>query len=460
MIVFLTLLYAGIIGLLAKLKIIKWSAGWGLSIVGWATLLLVVLFIPMQWGAPSGAVNVYQDVVEVVPNVGGEVVSIEAEGMKLVKKGDPLFRIDPQPYQLVVDGLRAQLEDAIQNVGRLNAKLEAANATVAKTEADIELAKAEQEVALSRIDSASAALKEARGKKEKAESVVADLKTQVEAAERELDRLVTLNESNNVSESEVDRAKIQVTGLESQLNSAEVDVRVSEDTIHRFEADVATAETGARAADLRVKQLVETELPRVKANAKEAELAANSMIGNEHTTVAAVRAQLESAEYNLEETVVRAPSDGQVIGLTLAVGQRVTNMPMRAAMTFVPTGGLKVGVGIPQYALRHVEAGQEVEITFKLYPGQVFGATVQEVAPMNAQGQQQPTGVVMSTPGLGQSATPFGVRLKLNDEDLYEALPGGAIGTAAIYTSKVQMAHVIRRVMLRMDAWLNYIRPW
>ena len=39
------------------------------------------------------------------------------------------------------------------------------------------------------------------------------------------------------------------------------------------------------------------------------------------------------------------------------------------------------------------------------------------------------------------------------------SIPGGAVGTAAIYTDSVTATHVIRRVMMRMEAWMNYIKP-
>ena len=79
--------------------------------------------------APSGAVNVYQGVVEVIPNVAGEVVDVPVEGLKPLTEGDVLFRIDPVPYQATVDQLKAQLADTEQNVERLRASADAANAT-------------------------------------------------------------------------------------------------------------------------------------------------------------------------------------------------------------------------------------------------------------------------------------------------------------------------------------------
>lgn len=43
--------------------------------------------------------------------------------------------------------------------------------------------------------------------------------------------------------------------------------------------------------------------------------------------------------------------------------------------------------------------------------------------------------------------------------DIARRLPAGATGTAAIFTDHVKVAHIIRRVMLRMTAILSYVNP-
>jgi hypothetical protein len=54
---------------------------------------------------------------------------------------------------------------------------------------------------------------------------------------------------------------------------------------------------------------------------------------------------------------------------------------------------------------------------------------------------------------------PYGVLFKLDDADLDpKNLPGGAKGTVAIYTDTAKAAHLIRRIELRMNTWLNYVR--
>ena len=55
-----------------------------------------------------------------------------------------------------------------------------------------------------------------------------------------------------------------------------------------------------------------------------------------------------------------------------------------------------------------------------------------------------------------------GVVLKLTEdlENLPVRIEGGAIGTATVYTESAGFSHVIRKVMMRMEAWMNYINPY
>ena len=70
-------------------------------------VLFLVLFVPMQWGAPAGAVRTYHSVVEIVPNVSGEVSSVPVQPLVPLKQGDVLFTIDPIQYQAKVEQLEA-----------------------------------------------------------------------------------------------------------------------------------------------------------------------------------------------------------------------------------------------------------------------------------------------------------------------------------------------------------------
>jgi multidrug resistance efflux pump len=323
----------------------------------------------MQWGAPAGAVTLFQDVVEIVPNVSGEVIEVPARTLAPMKRGDVLFKIDPRPFQYTVDRLTAALSEAEKDIPQLKAALDSAKAAVSRATSERDRAKQEYE------------------------------------------RNVVLQEQGAAPEREVVRWRTAYETAEAAIRNAE-------------------------AGEERARLAYESD-----------------------TTVARVRAELNSAEFDLEETTVTAPADGFVIGLTLRPGQRVTNLPLRTWVAYVYQDQTHLLVGINHNLLRHVRPGQRAEVVLKLYPGKVFGATVDSIAHMTPQGQLQPSGLVPMAPIAGQLPAPYGVKLKL-DEELRELVPGGAVGTAAIYTDSVKATHLIRRIMMRMQAWLNYIIPW
>jgi hypothetical protein len=58
------------------------------------------------------------------------------------------------------------------------------------------------------------------------------------------------------------------------------------------------------------------------------------------------------------------------------------------------------------------------------------------------------------------ASAPFIVRVELDDGDLLNRLPAGSTGTGAIFTDAVKMTHIIRKVLLRQLAILNYVDPF
>lgn len=171
-----------------------------------------------------------------------------------------------------------------------------------------------------------------------------------------------------------------------------------------------------------------------------------------------LKAQLDGATWNLEKTVVRAPAVGFVTNVALRKGARVANLPLAPAMAFIDTSETIIGVEVSQINARYVRVGQPVEVTFKLRPGKIHTGTVEMILPAIATGQTQVSGTAAMPRNL--EAAPFAVRIRLDDAAFASRLPAGAIGTAAIFTDHVKVAHMIRRVILRQIAIVNYINPF
>lgn len=193
-----------------------------------------------------------------------------------------------------------------------------------------------------------------------------------------------------------------------------------------------------------------------KAEQERARLAYSSDINGENTTVARLRAELSDAEYNLEQTVTRAPGAGFVTQLALRPGLYVVPVPLRPAMVFVNTGkrDSEFAAAFQQNALQRVRAGDEAEIAFDAVPGRVFEGKVRLVQDAIATGQLQPTGNLLN---VDSSATGRAVAIiDIEDSMSGYQLPPGAAAQVAIYTHYWHHLSTIRKILLRMRSWENY----
>src|SRR5262249_59816744 len=118
--VFLLTLYLLVLFGLVRFKVVRFNLFWKISPALVLLFLLVGLFIPMQWGAPSGPARVVRQSVQIVPDVAGEVIDVPVEPNAPLRANDVLFRIDPIPFQAQVDTLEAQLKFAELRLGQMS----------------------------------------------------------------------------------------------------------------------------------------------------------------------------------------------------------------------------------------------------------------------------------------------------------------------------------------------------
>jgi len=175
-----------------------------------------------------------------------------------------------------------------------------------------------------------------------------------------------------------------------------------------------------------------------------------------------LKAQLATAEYNLEQTVVRAPTDGYVTQISLRPGMRAASLPLRPVMVFVHDES-KYFIGwYRQNSMLRLQAGDEAEVAFDGIPGEVFSGEVKMVFPAIAEGQIQPSGNLYD-PRSSRYPGRLPVLIAITDPD-YKAysdkVPGGAYAQSAIYTEHFRHVAIMRKILLRMSAWMNYFFPF
>ena len=182
-----------------------------------------------------------------------------------------------------------------------------------------------------------------------------------------------------------------------------------------------------------------------------------AQVKGEFSQVAQVRAQLETARWNLEQTTTHSPCDCYVVNLQLRPGAFVAAIPFNAVMTLIEADGQVVAY-YNQNELHQVAPGNEVEFALKTLPGKVIKGKVDSVVWAQGQGQLQPSGF-LPAPVLVQNLPPgkFAVKFDIAARDKELFLAAGAAGDAAIYTDHLHAVHIIRKVVLRVGSYLNYL---
>lgn len=284
----IVVLYAVIVWLVfVRLKWLQW--GW---LTGTATVVVGVFVCAIFAGflsylAPTGRVIVISRVVEVTPNVSGQITEVPVKANELVKANTVLFRIDPRPYDAQVRTIEAQLGF--------------------------------QELRLSQM---------------------------------------------------------------KQLQ----------------------ASSAGRAFDVEERQ----------------------------SEVNQLKAQLDKAKYDLEQTTVVAPGDGYVVGLALSKGDRATSS--NAVMSFVVSDAIQL-VGIfSQNGYQTIKPGARVQFALSNNPGRLYSSTIGDIVSGVGEGQIAASGTLTKVTSL-PITTEYPALINKPREIDPTTLRPGMSGTATAYAA-------------------------
>jgi multidrug resistance efflux pump len=112
------------------------------TVVAAALILLGLLFaysvLADRFTPYTSHARVDTFLVQIAPEVAGRVIAVAARENGQVKKGDVLFRIDPQPYQIAVQAAQANLAAALQDADVSEADVVASRAQLDKQRVDLD----------------------------------------------------------------------------------------------------------------------------------------------------------------------------------------------------------------------------------------------------------------------------------------------------------------------------------
>jgi multidrug resistance efflux pump len=429
MLLILALIYASFIWLIFfKLKLLPWNrASMMVACVVGAAFLLGVWFTLQNTSPYSNDVTVSARVIEIVPRVSGRIEEIYVLANEPVKKGAPLLKIDERPYQFAVEKLEAALVGSRSGASQLGQTLAASRAQSEQARAGLLVAQSD-------------AIKAPKERVDAAEAAVAQTKANLDAARLDLQRLEEAAKSEAVARITVDQKRREVESLMQAQNQAEANLR--------------GAQVGVDSGSDRV-EAARASMEAARANEESARLALEAQISGENFQVRQVYADLDQARYNLSETVLYAPADGYMTFMPFMTGSFATQNQVLGY--FVVTSEWAAIVNLRGNAIRLVRPGLQAEVALAAYPGRLLKGEVVLVAPAG-QGQYRVTPMT-GIPDTQYNPAPgfLPVRLRLEPDPSLAPLQLGMKGSAAIYTGTGTAVSILRRILIRVEAWANYI---
>ena len=200
----------------------------------------------------------------------------------------------------------------------------------------------------------------------------------------------------------------------------------------------------------------EAALERAEADFERVQIAFEAGIDGENPDVARLQAELEKARYDLERTVVRAPTSGYASQLLLRPGMMAASLPLRPVMVFVHDEQAPLVAAFRQNSALRLRAGYEAEIVYPSIPGRVFRGKVVNVLPNMAEGQLQTSGSLVGTE-IFQRIGRVPVIIDVLDDMSEFNLPTGSRAQVAVYSDHFHHVAIMRKILLRMSSWQNYL---
>ena len=175
---------------------VRSSQRWRRPLMMLGVPLLIVIGVIAYWISLQGQIStdnayVKQDTVGVVAEVAGPIKEVFVGEGDIVKAGDPLFRIDPEPYELAVREAVAEIATAQARVTALRNSSDLSGADIAAAREDIAFAqsrlerqqalwnrgfatKADYDAARHSVEQARESLRSAEAKQREARAMLAD----------------------------------------------------------------------------------------------------------------------------------------------------------------------------------------------------------------------------------------------------------------------------------------------
>lgn len=298
--------------------------------------------------------EVFANFIGIAPQVDGPLISLPVQDNEFVKQGGLLFEIDPRPYDYA-------LHRAKSDLSTLQGQIVDETRTIASQQSAVGAAEANTQSAAANVDRTAAAVKEAQAN--------------VAASRAQLDRLQAdlLYTTNNFHRIEPLLAKQFVTV--DQVDQARTAVTAGQQAVDQARSQLALAQAQVLSAQAQYDQAkaVVSQSHAQLAQSQHSVLTLEPLTAQREGKIA----NINTAEYNLNNTRVYAPFDARVTNLSISqgayahVGQQM--------FTLIDTRIWWVVANFRETQLRHIHPGMHADVYVLSRPNVRYDGVVDSV---------------------------------------------------------------------------------
>jgi membrane fusion protein (multidrug efflux system) len=321
-------------------------------------LILVVAAGAFYWHSTfsedTDDAQVNGHLIQISSRINGTAIKINVDENQYVSKGTVIAELDPADYQVAVENAEAAVAsaEAAAVAAKVNVPITSVN-----TGSNLSSAGAD-------VTGAHASVLQAESQLRAAQAKVGEAKANSIKSQADLERYKPLVAKDVISKQQYDAAvaaadsdRASLADSEAGVQAAQEGVRVANQREIQSQSSYKYAQTGPQqvaAQNARAKQAV--------------------------AQVEGAQAQLDQAKLNLSYTKIVAPANGIVTRKSLELNQNVS--AGQNLLTLVSLDDLWVTANFKETQLKHISAGQSVEIevdatgkTYQAKVTQIGGAT-------------------------------------------------------------------------------------
>lgn len=169
-----------------------------------------------------------------------------------------------------------------------------------------------------------------------------------------------------------------------------------------------------------------------------------------------LQAEVGIAQYQLDATNIKAPASGYVTQITIRPGQVVIPMPFSQVMTFIHKEGPYLVAAFAQRNIEFISEGNDAEVAFDILPAKIFKAKVKSIQPLLSMGTLSASGTLNNFSDIAKRDT-VPILFVLDESAASIDIPAGSSATVAVYTGQFKALQLIRKIILRIKSWENWL---